>query len=294
MPERSGALGVADSLITIILPVKHYVPSYLKAAVQSVLDQSSAHWRLVVVADRSIAAELKSFLQGELSDSRFRLVAVGTPNLAATINAGMKQASTEFVTLLLGDDLFAASAIEVLQREIRAQPDVDFFHSARRVIDGAGNAISSVHASRSHFEWKDFLIGSPVKHLLCWRRETALAIGGVDEAFSMQGPDDYDFPWSMFEHGARFQALPECLYIYRNHCDGFRLTTHHPRTVQLLTVRKMLRKHGIGFSRSWMLMYAMWRSGLGSQSIYGSRLTRWLYRLVGYDAAKSWRQSTYR
>ncbi len=283
-----------DTPITIILPVKHYVPRYLKAAVQSVLDQSSGDWRLLVMADRSVAAELGSFLQSELSDSRLRLIPVATPNLPATINVGMKQAATAFVTLLLGDDVFASNAIEVLQGAIRTQPDIDFFHSSRRIIDGDGNAISSVHRSQGHFEWKDFLNGSPVKHLLCWRRETALAIGGVDEAFSTQGPDDYDFPWSMFEHGARFQALPECLYIYRNHCDGFRLTTHDPRTVQLLTVRKILRKHGIGFWQSWMMIYAGWRAGLASQSIYGSRLTRSLYRLVGYDAAKSWRQSTYR
>jgi O-antigen biosynthesis protein len=287
-------LGVVDTPITIILPVKHYLPRYLKAAIRSVLDQSSGDWRLLIAADSSVAVELESFLQAELSDSRLSLISVGTPNLAAAINAGMKQASTEFVTLLLGDDIFAASAIEVLHRAIRAQPDIDFFHSSRRVIDSDGNSISSVYTSRSHFDWNDFLNGSPVKHLLCWRRETAQAIGGIDEAFSTQGPDDYDFPWSMFEHGAKFQALPECLYIYRNHCDGFRLTTHDPTTVQLLTVRKILRKHGIGFWRSWLMMYANWRAGMAGQSIYGSRFTRCLYRLVGYDAAKSWRQSTYR
>jgi hypothetical protein len=75
--------------------------------------------------------------------------------------------------------------------------------------------------------------------LLCWRRETALAIGGMYEAFPPWGADDYDCPWSIFEQEARFQALPESLYIYRNHCDGFRLTTHEPRTVQLLTVQKI-------------------------------------------------------
>ena len=72
MSQDTGAVGVVDIPITIILPVKHYVPRYLKAAVQSVLDQSSGDWRLVLVADRSVAAELKSFLQGELSDSRFQ------------------------------------------------------------------------------------------------------------------------------------------------------------------------------------------------------------------------------
>ena len=285
---------MVDIPITIILPVKHYVPGHLRVAAQSVLNQSSEDWRLVVLADRSVAAELKSLLQGELSDFRVRLVCVATRNLPATINVGMKLASTEFVTLLLGDDLFEVDAIEVLQRAIRAHPDIDFFHSSRRVIDGNGISISSVHPSRVQFEWKDFLNGSPIKHLLCWRREMALAIGGVDEAFSTQGPDDYDFPWSMFEYGARFKALPECLYIYRNHCDGFRLTTHDPTTVQLLTARRMLRKHGVGFWRSFMMIYSKWRGGLGSQSIYSSRLSRRFHRFVGSDAEKQWRQSTYR
>jgi glycosyltransferase involved in cell wall biosynthesis len=292
--QDTGAVGVVDIPITIILPVKHYVPAHLRVAAQSVLNQSSGDWRLVVLADRSVAAELKSLLQGELSDFRVRLVCVATRNLPATINVGMKLASTEFVTLLLGDDLFEVDAIEVLQRAIRAHPDIDFFHSSRRVIDGNGISISSVHPSRVQFEWKDFLNGSPIKHLLCWRREMALAIGGVDEAFSTQGPDDYDFPWSMFEYGARFKALPECLYIYRNHCDGFRLTTHDPTTVQLLTARRMLRKHGVGFWRSLMMIYSKWRGGLGSQSIYSSRLSRRFHRFVGSDAEKQWRQSTYR
>jgi hypothetical protein len=198
------------------------------------------------------------------------------------------------VTLLLGDDAFAPTAIEVLQHAIRTHPDIDFFHSSRRFIDGEGRAISSVYESRPHFDREDFLHGSPVKHLLCWRREKALAIGGVDESLTTSGPDDYDFPWSMFDHGATFRALPECLYIYRNHCDGFRTTTHHPRSVRLLGVRKILRKHGVGFWRSWLMVYEKWRRGLGSQSIYGTPLTRFVYRLVGYDAARSWRQSTYR
>jgi glycosyltransferase involved in cell wall biosynthesis len=283
-----------DIPITIILPVKYYLPKHLKAAIESIQNQTANDWRLVLAIDSSVVAELKLLLQRELSDSRLRLISVSTPNMAAAINAGMKEASTEFVTLLLGDDAFAENAIEVLKRAIRAWPHVDFFHSSRRIIDGDGNSISSIYPSRSNFEWKDFLYGSPVKHLLCWRREMALAIGGVDEALSMSGSDDYDFPWNMFERGAKFQALPECLYIYRNHCDAFRGTTHYPRTVQLLTVRKILRKHGVGFCRSWIMLYAKWRTGLAGQSIYGSRLIRWLYRLVGYDATKSWRQSTYR
>ena len=44
--------------------------------------------------------------------------------------------------------------------------------------------------------------GSPVKHLMCWRRALGLEIGGMNEAVSDHGCDDYDFPWRMAEAGA--------------------------------------------------------------------------------------------
>jgi glycosyltransferase involved in cell wall biosynthesis len=279
--------------ITIILPVKHYVPRHLVAAVESVTQQTSGDWRLLVVAHESVADEVGRLLAHARSDPRCRLVRV-TGNLARGINLGMAQASSDFATLLLGDDLLAAETVAVLRRAIRDHPTVDFFHSARRIVDSEGRAISTVYPSRTAFTRDDFIHGSPVKHLLCWRLAMARAIGGVDESVSLAGPDDYDFPWTMFDHGAVFRALPECLYIYRNHCDGFRLTTHVPATVQLRGGLNILRKHGVGWWRSWFIMALRWHHGLASQAIYGSRWSRAFYRLMGYDATKRWRQPTYR
>jgi hypothetical protein len=88
-----------------------------------------------------------------------------------------------------------------LTAAIRAHPDTDFFHSSRRVIDEQDQPLSSVHRSRAEFALTDFVGGSPVKHLLCWRRAKGLAVGGLDESLNSVGPDDYDFPWTMAEHG---------------------------------------------------------------------------------------------
>ncbi len=138
----------------------------------------------------------------------------------------MRAARTEFVSILLGDDLWAEDAVEVLERNLATRPDVDFFHSARRIIDDHGAPISGVAPPVEDVSREHFLTGAPVKHLLCWRRELGLSIGGIDESLNSVGPDDYDFPWSMAEAGARFGAVPECLYVYRDHRSGFRLTTH--------------------------------------------------------------------
>src|SRR5947209_4515716 len=115
----------------------------------------------------------------------------------------MKAAETEFVALLLSDDLWSPDAVAMLEDHIARYPHADFFHSARRYIDDVGRPISSVYPARASVTLADFFAASPVKHLLCWRRSLALSIGGMDEQTKC-GPDDFDFPWTMAEHGAIF------------------------------------------------------------------------------------------
>jgi GT2 family glycosyltransferase len=113
-------------------------------------------------------------------------------------------------------------------------------------MDARGKNLSRVKRSNKKFDIHDFVTkGSPVKHLLCWRRTKGLAIGGMDEALSGHGCDDYDFPWRMAEAGYRFKAVKECLYYYRVHHDFHRLTTHVPVEDQVRILKAMFRKHKV-------------------------------------------------
>ena len=182
----------------------------------------------------------------------------------------MRAATSPFVALLLGDDLWAPEAVAVLTAAIRTHPDTDFFHSSRRVIDEQDRPLSSVHRSRAEFALTDFVAGSPVKHLLCWRRAKGLAVGGLDESLNSVGPDDYDFPWTMAEHGARFIAIEACLYIYRDHRDGFRLTTHLTLPHHLRELDRILAKHGVDSAERARRLAAA-RRGFLRQCLYRSQ-----------------------
>ncbi|MBV9951237.1 MAG: hypothetical protein JO291_04760 [Acidimicrobiia bacterium] len=105
--------------------------------------------------------------------------------------------------------------------------------------------MSGAYPAREDVTLDDFFTGAPVKHLLCWRRSMGIDAGGLDERSASVGPDDFDFPWTMAEHGARFQAVDACLYLYRDHRDGYRLTTHLPRRVHERELRRIFRKHGV-------------------------------------------------
>jgi glycosyltransferase involved in cell wall biosynthesis len=274
--------------LTILMPVKHHHPVFLRKAVASVVAQSSPHWTLLVLVEPEDATRFADMLRHEMQDARIRVVTNQGRRMAGALNTGMRAATSEFVAILLADDLWADDAVAVLLRAIASHPEVDFFHSARRYVDAEDRFCSSIHMPRASFTLADFARGSPVKHLLCWRRAMAVNIGGLDESMTI-GPDDYDFPWSMAEHGAVFRALPECLYLYRDHRESYRLTTHVPRSVQKRCIRQILRKHGVSRAATRAHLANARRSFL-RQCLFRSRFHQWLKVTWGYDARHGQRE----
>ncbi len=234
--------------ITILMPCRAQDRGFLDDAIGSVLAQTSPDWRLVVIVDADGPPALREWIAAHADPRIATVTAEG--GLARAFNAGMRHAATTWVAVLLSDDRWDARAVAVLQEAIAAHPGVDFFHSSRREIDAAGTPRGPIARSRSRVDAEAFAtLGSPVKHLLCWRRERGLAIGGMDEALTI-GPDDYDFPWRMLEAGYRFHAVPECLYEYRVHHAAPRITTDHALGGQLRSLGAMFRKHGVSEART--------------------------------------------
>jgi glycosyltransferase involved in cell wall biosynthesis len=233
-------------MLTALMPLKNFHPEFLRRSLASLRSQSRPDWRLVIVVEPGDECGFRALLAADLADPRFEIVANEGRKLAGAFNTGMRRAETEFVAILLADDMWALEAVEVLARHIGERPEVDFFHSSRQIVDESDRPLSSVHFSREGVTLDDFTRSTPVKHLLCWRRELALSFGGMDESLESVGPDDFDFPWTMAEWGAVFGAVPECLYVYRDHREGERLTTHIPLSVHKAEIRRILEKHGLG------------------------------------------------
>jgi GT2 family glycosyltransferase len=271
------------------MPVKAYHETFLLEAVDSMIRQTCPEWRLLIVAERGGRRGLERVLAEHLADPRIEMTTNEGRQIGGSFNTGMRRAETEWVAILLGDDVWTPDAVEVLGRRIDRSPKIDFFHSARRAMDTDGTPLSSVLPSREDVTLEDFTRRSPVKHLLCWRREMGLEIGGMDESLNSVAVDDYDFPWSMAEHGARFEAIPECLYVYRDHRETFRLTTHLPLSHHKRELTRILRKHGVGKDMIEFRL-ADAEQGYLRQCLYRSRLDRWRKRLTRHDARVGWRE----
>src|SRR5829696_8997171 len=162
---------VGAPTITALMPVKDYHERYLRKSLDSLLGQTSSAWRLLVVGENENQDELEAFLGRDLSDPRIELMPSEGRFLAGALNTGMRHASTEFVAILLGDDVWSRDAVAVLSENIRCRPEVDFFHSSRMVIDEEDRPLSPVYPSLEKVLLENFPRASPVKHLLCWRKE---------------------------------------------------------------------------------------------------------------------------
>jgi glycosyltransferase involved in cell wall biosynthesis len=276
-------------VITVLVPVKSYHPGYLREALDSALEQTSDAWRLLVLAEPEDKAELRGVVAEYLRDERISLIENRGRKLSGAFNTGMRSAQTEFVAILLGDDKWAPEAVEVLNREIEGNPEVDFFHSSRIMIDERGDPISQIFPSRPGVHLEHFGYSSPVKHLLCWRRSKALAFGGMDESLDSIGVDDFDFPWSMAEHGATFHAVPDCLYLYRDHRSSFRLTTHLPLSLHVREIQRIGRKHGAGRLATWRAVRHARRTYL-RQCLFRSEWERWLREKL-HRPPSPWRET---
>jgi glycosyltransferase involved in cell wall biosynthesis len=280
---------VDDARLTVLMPVRDYHPAYLERALASILGQKSPRWRLLVIDDGADAG-LGEVLAGTLEDERVQVVPSEPRGYAAAFNTGMRHADADFVSVLFGDDLWVPEAVDILTSFIERFPEVDVFHASRRFIDEQGRAISDVQRARDTFTIADFVESSPVKHPFCWRRDLALRLGAMDESLDPIGIDDYDFPWSLAESGARFMAIPDCLYLVRDHRDGFRLTTHVPRSIHIRALRRIMRKHGVPTAEVES-MISEGKQGYLRQCLYRSRLDRWLKQRLGHDPRRGWRES---
>ena len=273
------------------MPCKDANVAYFRQALESVFQQTSPAWELLIINDHSQTEAIVALLD-ELQrarDKRIRVIQTLGHGIAAALNTGMKCTETPFVCMLHCDDLLATTCIATLTNYITDFPNYDYFHSARQFINDVGKPISKVFSSTKLGDLAEFHHGCPIKHLHSWKVSAAMAIGGMDETLGPHGADDYDFPWCMAEAGYRFKAARECLYYYRDHRSHERLTTHVPLESQIEELQKIFRKHKLS-ERQIRRQIRNRRAGYLRQALFVDEQDRRTKERDGYDPRQGMRE----
>ena len=208
--------------VSVIIPA-YNVGHYLKAALQSLKQQSYDDFEALIVDDGSTDDTAKIASNFCRQDSRFRLLQKSNGGLSSARNYGIKNASGKYIALLDGDDIYHPHKLATHVKVLDTCPAIGVTYSASRAIRDDGQKTFMVISGKP-------VHSDPLIALLCknfiihgsnavFRHSLVTEIGEFDQTLS--SCEDLDF-WLRVAATKRWQfyRLPEILCFYRVRPSG--------------------------------------------------------------------------
>ena len=203
--------------VAVIVPA-HGVAHLLGEALDSLLAQSFVDWECVVIDDGALD-DVAGTVAPYLADPRFRFLATDNRGVSAARNRAVAAASSPYVALLDGDDLYRPEYLSLLVEALDADTEARFVTCNARMFgavpqerlciegrQGSGDGTTGTLGDLLDRSFKVY-IGS------IFRRSDFDRIGGFDE--SMTHAEDFDLWVRLLLLGGHARYIDEVLGEYR-------------------------------------------------------------------------------
>jgi glycosyltransferase involved in cell wall biosynthesis/2-polyprenyl-3-methyl-5-hydroxy-6-metoxy-1,4-benzoquinol methylase len=202
-------------LISVIMPVFNPPEPFLRAAIESVVNQIYPYWELCLADDASTVPHVRQLLEYyQATDSRIK-VTFRTTNghISHCSNSALELATGEFVVLLDHDDSLTPDALGEVALLLNRQPDADMIYSDEDKLDEQEKLRDPYFKP----DWcpDSFLARMYTCHLGAYRRSLVEAIGGFRPGY--EGSQDYDLVLRLTEQTDKIFHIPKILYHWRIH-----------------------------------------------------------------------------
>jgi glycosyltransferase involved in cell wall biosynthesis len=197
-------------ILTVTLPVYNAMP-YLRAAVESVLNQSYRDFDFLIIDDGSTDGSA-DYLRS-LRDPRIKLTVRENRGLGMTLNELFRNSRTEYVARMDADDICEPHRLEKQMAFLRDHGDVVMLGTGIDFVVG-NRIVGGFRPLTEHSEIRQRLVQKRpgVNHpTLVVKRDAWAGVGGY--RFSGAG-EDLDFCLRLCDIG-RVANLTEALYRYR-------------------------------------------------------------------------------
>jgi O-antigen biosynthesis protein len=205
----------ATPLISVIMPIYNTPEQFLRAAIESVIQQVYPYWELCIADDASIAAHIKPLLeQYTQQDARIKVVyRHENGHISQCTNSAIELAAGEYIALLDHDDALSPNALYEVALLLNRHPNADMVYSDEDKLDKQGWVSAPIFKP----DWcpDSFLARMYTCHLGVYRRSLVTKIGGFRTGF--EGSQDYDFVLRFTEQTNQIFHIPKVLYHWRIH-----------------------------------------------------------------------------
>jgi glycosyltransferase involved in cell wall biosynthesis len=215
---RTHLLQLQDQpLVSILLPVYNPPAPYLRAAIESVIDQIYENWELCIADDASTEPYVTEILARYADrDSRIKVTTRSeNGHISAASNTALEMATGMWIAPLDHDDLLAEHALALAMMAWHEHQDAGVIYSDEDKIDDQG--LRQLPYFKPDFDPLLLIGQNYLTHLLFLRRDLVTAAGGYRLGY--EGSQDWDLILRVTEclEPSRVVHVPHVLYHWRIH-----------------------------------------------------------------------------
>jgi len=214
---RRMVLFTKTPLLSIVMATYNTDHTFLREAIDSVLDQIYPHFELIIADDCSPDATVRSIVaEYAKKDPRVKLVTRETNgNISAATNSAIAEATGEYVVFMDHDDTIVPHALFHVVLALHEHPDATLLYSDEDKLNEANEVFMPYF--KSDFDPLLLLGQNYVCHLTTVRRDLLNELGGLRSEFD--GAQDWDLVLRVSEVVDRSTIIhiPHVLYHWRSH-----------------------------------------------------------------------------
>jgi len=231
--------------ISVLMPV-YNAQKYIKAAVESILNQTFIDFEFVIINDGSTDGTLDILEQYAEKDKRIRLVSRENKGLVITLNEGLGLAKASLIARMDADDIAFTNRLAMQLAYMESHPELVCLGARARVIDAKGRFLILTDTKIGYTEVeKSALQGrSPIIHpSAIIRTEAIKKVGGYLEK---NYPAEDLALWLALSEVGKIDNLTDVLLEYRIHDDSISTQAHDFQLEKTREIcEKACKKRGI-------------------------------------------------
>lgn len=203
----------------MLLPVFNAAAT-IKAAVDSILNQSMAEFELIIINDGS--SDQTADMLTSINDERISTIHFEeNKGIVAALNTGIAASSAAYIARMDADDVCAPNRLELQYNYLLAHREIDVLSC---LVNHGGDQ-SSQAGYRFHVDWINSKVSpeeikaaiyteSPICHPSVMMRKSLFQQFG--EYRKGDFPEDYELWLRLMHQGVRFAKIPEVLYTWND------------------------------------------------------------------------------
>lgn len=229
-----------EPLVSVLLPV-YNAESYLKEAIQSVLEQTYKNIELIIIDDGSTDNSGSIIIDYQAKDKRVNSYSNnGNKGIVYSLNRGIRICSGEFIARMDADDICYPERLTYQVNYLLKKSHIGIVGAEHELIDDSGHIISRNLRRKptdpSYIEWRSFFT-NPLAHSTVVFRRSVISDFRYEEEFFPS--EDYRL-WTILIKENRIGIYPKPLIKYRVHPESI---SANRNSQQQKMAAKILRDH---------------------------------------------------